>query len=88
MTIRWKRRLILVLALITLSSVPLPNVSLPSFVVRYFLSRSALEAALQESCRMYARMMQNMASAPGTDVASLETRVWEPIRKHCGEWRP
>jgi hypothetical protein len=47
---------------------------------------STLQAALQGSCRVQARTMQ-IATSASADVASLEARIWEPIRKRCGEWR-
>jgi hypothetical protein len=94
MTMRWKRRSILALAvLIIFCSVPLPNVllpnvPLPSFVVRHLVTRSDFQASIQATCRLQARVMQSAVSA-STDVASLEARLWGPIsQQRCREWRP
>jgi hypothetical protein len=87
MTMRWKRRSILaLLAVIAFSAVPLPNVLLPRFVVGHLEGPSARQAALQNRCRMQARMMQSAVSA-GADVAYLEARIWDRLRQGCGEWQ-
>jgi hypothetical protein len=75
---RWKRRLILVLvALITFSSVPLPNI---------VIWRPDSPSAREGHCRVLAKIVQIALSA-STNPAPFEARVWEPARQRCGEWR-
>jgi hypothetical protein len=77
---RWKRRLILLLvALITFSSVPLPD-----FVIWH--SETLSPAAREGYCRVLARTVQIAVSA-GANPATVEARLWEPRRQLCGEWR-
>jgi hypothetical protein len=90
MTERYKQHRILGLAaLIIFCSVPLPNVPLPNFVVRHLVKASTLQAAPQGTCRVQAKGMQIVVSLAGADVASLQARLWDPLRQPplgCGEW--
>jgi hypothetical protein len=75
---RWKRQAILAsVALVTFFAAPIAN----SVDWRY----EPLHAR-EQLCRQMAKTMQ-VAMPLSSNPAALEARLWEPNRRHCGEWR-